>query len=222
MKLQTLLLLAITLNCQTLLAEDAFKLSETKAPPKGIARDQAAAVQATGLQVNNNKGTVCTIWLTKTPAIKEKFTPGLGVNYGFTVGDFMGVMEVGKAATFTDFRGQEIAPGVYTLRYMLQPEDGNHIGTSELRDFLIALPIAKDKTAKTINLIDELNQKSAAAAGSTHPAIFSMLPVEKTPKASKLEHNEDNAFWILSTGSMMNAKQKPVPLRMVIIGKSDV
>ena len=133
----------------------------------------------------------------------------------------MGVIEVGKTATFTDFRGQEIAPGVYSLRYMLQPEDGNYIGTSELCDFLVALPIAKDKSAKTINVIEKLNQKSAAAAGSTHPAIFSLLPVEKAPKASTLEHNADNEFWILSTINMKIPKKKPVPLRMVIIGKSD-
>ena len=45
---------------------------------------------------------------------------------------------------FTDFRGQEIKKGVYTLRYGQQPEDGNHIGTSELADFLLAIPAGVD------------------------------------------------------------------------------
>ena len=90
-------------------------------------------------------------------------------------GQLIGALRVPEGTTFTDFRGQEIKPGVYTLRYGQQPQDGNHIGTSELADFLLALPAEADTELKPIADADALSQKSAEAAGSTYSAPRSSL-----------------------------------------------
>ena len=45
-----------------------------------------------------------------------------------------------------DYRDQAIAPGVYTLRYGLQPVNGAHLGVSAYRDYALLSPAAKDAT----------------------------------------------------------------------------
>ena len=73
-----------------------------------------------------------------------------------------------------DFRGQALKPGTYTLRYGLQPDDGNHLGTTEsgVRDFLVGCPPDKDTSPKRIEEIKDVFKMSASVAGGTHPAIF--------------------------------------------------
>lgn len=194
------------------------KLETVKGLPDGLAKGVAALLSEKGLRLVSGKGTVAEVWFAKQVAVKAGFKPTLNVKYPFQPGQFIGVLRVGKAQTFTDFRGQELKPGVYTLRYGQQPEDGNHIGTSETADFLLALPAKMDTDPKTISLMDTLFQRSAKAAGSTHPAIFYLLPPEKSAKTA-LMHDEDKEFWILQTA--LKAGKKAVPLRLVIVGKSE-
>jgi hypothetical protein len=98
--------------------------------------------------------------------------------------------------------------------------DGNHIGTSETADFFLALPAKMDTKPDPIAMKDALNEQSAEAAGSTHPAIFSLQPDAKAG-AAKLTHNEDRDYWVLE--AEVGAKgDKKVPVRMVVVGQSDV
>ena len=65
-------------------------------------------------------------------------------------------------------------PGVYTLRYGLQPVNGDHLGVSTYRDYALLVPAAMDKA------LDPVPQtgwrQSAEAAGTNHPAVLMMLP----------------------------------------------
>ena len=117
------------------------------------------------------------------------------------------------------FRSQEIKAGVYTLRYGQQPEDGNHVGTSDLADFLLALPAAVDTDPKPIGKFDALSKQSAKTAGSTHPAIYSLLPSDKPVEKPTLTHNSAKEHTMLSTTIAAKGGSK-VSLRMVVIGKS--
>jgi len=55
---------------------------------------------------------------------------------------FVGVITFAKTAN--DYRGQSIKPGAYTFRYEVHPTDGNHMGISPIRDFLVLVPVALD------------------------------------------------------------------------------
>ena len=37
----------------------------------------------------------------------------------------------------SDIRGKVVKPGVYTLRYALQPQNGDHLGAAPNREFLL-------------------------------------------------------------------------------------
>lgn len=197
----------------------ASKLEPVSVLPDGLSKEIAAALDSKGLRMVGEEGPVCTIWLVKEVPTKPDFKPTLSVKYPLAPGELLGVLQVQSKGKFTDFRGQEIKAGVYTLRYGQQPEDGNHVGTSDLADFLLALPAAIDTDPKPIGMFDTLSQRSAKSAGSTHPAIFSLLPTEKPTDQPQLTHDADKDHTILSTVLSGKGGQR-VPLRLVVIGKS--
>ena len=198
-------------------AED--KLEAVAALPDGLSKEIAAIVDANGQTIVGKNGAVCSVWLVKEVPTKANFKPSLSVKYPFAPGELIGVLQVQAKSKYTDFRGQEIKAGVYTLRYGQQPEDGNHVGTSDLADFLLALPAVVDTDPKPIAKFDALSKQSAKTAGSTHPAIYSLLPSDKPVEKPTLTHNSAKEHTMLSTTIAAKGGSK-VSLRMVVIGKS--
>ncbi|MCA9056629.1 MAG: hypothetical protein KDA75_22530, partial [Planctomycetaceae bacterium] len=144
------------------------------------------------------------------------------VRYPFAPGELVGVLAVPKRADFLEFRGNELEQGTYTLRYGRQPMDGNHIGTSDLADFLVAIPAEKDEAAGVMEDQQEMVELSAAASGTTHPAILSLQPAEEAGDAT-LTHDEGREFWILqlpATVKRGDAAGK-LPIRLVVVGVSE-
>ena len=195
------------------------KLEAIAALPDGLSKEIAAVVDANGQKVVGKDGAVCSVWLVKEVPTKANFKPSLSVKYPFAPGELIGVLQVQAKSKYTDFRGQEIKAGVYTLRYGQQPEDGNHVGTSDLADFLLALPAAMDSDPKPIAKFDALSKQSAKTAGSTHPAIYSLLPSDKPVEKPTLTHNSAKEHTMLSATIAAKGGVK-VSLRMVVIGKS--
>lgn len=214
----------ILLPAGSLIAADTEYTSvPVKEAPQDLPAPIAAKVDPAGFQVKSADGAVCSIWLLKTNETDPAFTPTLNVKYPFKNGQLLGVLEVAEDAKFTDFRGQEIDSGVYTLRYGQQPMDGNHIGTSEVSDFLLALPLKQEKGPEAIESFDDLTGRSAEAAGATHPAIFSLLSAEDEVEPGTLTHDEDRELWILSLEARKgeDGAAEKLPIRLVVIGQSE-
>jgi hypothetical protein len=203
-------------------AEDG-QLSVVEKAPAGLADKVAAALNPSGHQVAAAGDTIGTVWLVKQVQAKADFKPTLSVKYPLTPGQLVGAIEVVKKSEFTDFRGQDVAAGVYTLRYGQQPVDGNHVGTSDLADFLLAIPAKLDTDPALLKMPEAMHKLSAKTSGSNHPAIFSLLPPKPDEKTPALTHDTGKHFWILSltaNGKSGDAAVK-VPLRVVIVGVSE-
>jgi hypothetical protein len=167
------------------------------------------------------QGTVrCSYWWVKTLELKTPFKPTANIKYPFSNGQLLGVMVVTGDEPFQDFRGQDVQPGTYTLRYGQQPVDGNHIGTSELYDFLLALPADRDRDPALLKSVDKLHQQSAATAGSNHPAIYALLPANAQAEGAQLQHLADKEHWTLQIAAKA-ADGAAVPVRMVVLGQSE-
>ena len=61
-------------------------------------------------------------------------------------GALVGAVRLGKA--MSDIRGGPMKPGVYTLRFALQPQNGDHMGVSPYREFLLVAPAADDQSRR--------------------------------------------------------------------------
>ncbi|MFO1096337.1 MAG: hypothetical protein U0992_23990 [Planctomycetaceae bacterium] len=212
--------LAVALSCflSSSLVADDYKLAEAQSPPKDVPAEIAKLLAAEGQQVDGPKRPLCSIWLLKDVSRLSDFKPSTAVKYPFTPGQLVGILSVPRRAGLTDFKGQELEPGLYTLRYGQQPMDGNHIGTSDTADFLLAIPVANDSDPAPIADVKEMFKRSAGASGTTHPAIFSLLAPEEEQPEVALEHDEEQDFWVLET--IAKAGDLEVPLRLVVVGKS--
>ena len=203
-------------------AEDG-KLTVVEKAPAGLADKVAAALNPSGQQIAVGGTVIGSVWLVKQLEAKADFKPSLSVKYPLTPGQLVGAIEVVKKSEFTDFRGQDVAAGIYTLRYGQQPVDGNHVGTSDLADFLLAIPAKLDTDPALLKMSEAMHKLSAKTSGSNHPAIFSLLPPKPDEKTPALTHDTGKHFWILSltaNGKSGDAAVK-VPLRVVIVGVSE-
>src|SRR5262249_29585369 len=130
-------------------------------------------------------------------------------------GHLVGVLRFPRKGS--DFRGQDIPSGLYTLRYGNQPVDGNHVGTSPTRDFLLLSPASADQSPKPIAEKD-LFKTSAQAAESSHPAILLLAksePAESLPAIRPLEQER----WAVQFAGPGDASK--VVLELVVVGKAE-
>jgi hypothetical protein len=218
------LLLAIALSRPTTSVAADEKVESLKEAPPGLSSDVTAAIADSGFRISGQNGTVCDIWLAKEISLKPKFKASLRIKYPFLPGQLVGAIRYPAGSKPNDFRGQPLKAGTYTLRYGLQPDDGNHLGTSDIRDFLVGCPPDKDVSAKRVEDIKDLFKLSAAAAGSTHPAIFLLMPpADKPSDAPTVAHDDDKHLLIFQAHA--NGKDGDeavaVPLSVVTVGKSE-
>jgi hypothetical protein len=104
-------------------------------------------------------------------------------------GALVGAVRVTGA--FKDVRGRTVEPGVYTLRYGQQPQNGDHLGVSPFREFLLMSPAALD-TDPSAPGYDAVTKLSARTIGTSHPAALSLDPPEQAPDPPLASYtNED-------------------------------
>lgn len=146
-------------------------------------------LDAKGLRVLNGEGKpLCEIWFRKVIP-----TTGQTVDGAFfgqiKEGTFVGIIHWIKDGA--DFRGQGIKAGYYSMRYGLILQDGNHLGVSPARDFLLACKLADEKDPDSAVTFDELMKLSRAASATGHPSSWNLIEVysdEGLPKVTKSEH----------------------------------
>jgi hypothetical protein len=173
------------------------------------------SLESIGYRVLLDDGSpICELWIRKdTPTQAKKDSQDL-LYSEFSESTLLAVLHFAKSGS--DFRGQSIATGFYTLRYELIPDDGNHLGVSANRDFLLLVPAAADSDPKSSFSFDELVGLSRKATGTRHPGPLSLdrPPTSATaPAVSK----DDQDHWIFSA-SMKLVSGQEVPFALVIKG----
>jgi hypothetical protein len=209
-------------------AKPAYQVEAVASLPEGVPPAIAAVLDPKGHSVAGPDGKLCQIWLVKNVELQPAFQPTNNVKYPFQAGQLIGLLNVEKKTRFEDFRGQRVRSGLYTLRYGKQPEDGNHIGTSELADYLLAIPVAVDTKPDKITPNKKLHEQSAKTTRATHPAVFSLMAADKPGSTEKskptayLDQVEGRELWIFNTTAHGKDGDKTfeVPIRLVVVGKT--
>ena len=202
-------------------AADKYKLEALKeAAPGEVAEGLRAVLSSEGLRIVDAKGEpLLDFWPRKeVRTIEEKAE--LGVKLGLLEeGTLVGVARAHKKAA--DFRAQSYAPGVYTCRYCLQPRDGDHLGVSETRDFLLLSP-AKGDTSPEPLPVKEIVKRSAEVSGKKHPAVLYLLRATGADgMPARLQENEELGYWLLECEVPAASGGKgPARLKIVFVGKA--
>lgn len=189
------------------------------APAGEIGAAVAERLSPAGFAVKKGKRTLCEIWPAKIWTVAADFKPSNTVIYPLEMGELLGVVRYARKAG--DFRGQEIPKGVYTLRYALQPQDGNHVGTSDTRDFVLLLPAADDASPDVMDKAG-LFKFSPKVAGGTHPAMLCLLASGAPAEAPEMAHDEARDLWSVRFANPTVAGEKPgsLTIQLVVVGRA--
>jgi hypothetical protein len=176
-----------------------------------------AALDAGGFRLVRPDGTVlCEIWLRKSLPVGG-VAAAKGAAYAeMSESALLGVISFPNGGK--DFRGQAIRPGLYTMRYELLPEDGNHLGVAPTRDFVLLLAAAADRGPDTQYDFAQLVKMSAEAAGTNHPAVFVLLSPESGPVPRT--YQSPDGFQVFA-GAIKTDGGKDVPIALVVKGQSE-
>jgi len=188
-----------------------------EAPPKELAAPIRAALSQTGIRVAGPSGPVCDLWLGKAVPGKANSPQTLGVVFPqLAQGTLVGAIRFPNS--IKDYRKQLIKAGVYTLRYALLPDNGNHMGVAPQRDFVLASPAAADQDAATLT-IDQTIALSRKATGSNHPSVWSLAPPEDHPKSlPSVFHLDEGDLWLVEFSVPLSGSQ--VPIALVVVGSA--
>lgn len=211
----------LVLAVETGHAAGSYKLeASSSAPPAELAASVRDTLSPDAVRVVGPQGPLLEIWWRKTVPAQASVNQGLGIAYGqLGEGTLVGAMRV--VAQTADYRNQEMKPGVYTMRYALIPDDGNHYYVAPDRDFLLLSPAAADPDPATIPPRDLINL-SRKASGTGHPSVWSLPQVDNPPASTpSLAHVEDGDLWVLYFRAQLgppSGPSTPLVMGMVVAG----
>lgn len=206
-------------------AQESFKVEPLKeAPPAALAGPIKETLNAEGIRVVDDQGKpYADIWFRKAiPATGKPAGPQGPILFPtLKTGELIGALRFADEGR--DFRDQAITKGVYTIRYGLQPMNGDHLGASPFRDFALLLPAAKDKTLEDLAQ-KLLHEESAESAGTSHPAILMLLeaPESAVKGGPSVVHDEEKNTWgVVTTLNLVpkgESAASPLSVQLVVIG----
>ena len=188
-KLVALVILCLTISFA--LGADSDKVETIGAFADAGASDSLKkALEPKGYRVTLGDGKVlCEIWLRSNVAPGKNDAQGAAYT-SLSDSALIGVITFPQAAT--DFRKQAIKPGSYTLRYAVHPQDGNHLGISPIRDFLLLVPVALDQDPNVNYKFEELAALSKKASGTNHPSVMSLVSPDGISTWPSVFEDENN------------------------------
>jgi hypothetical protein len=193
-----------------------------KIEPIGPLTDSAAsdalkkAVEPTGYRVLLDDGSEwCKIWLRAGVPVSGKTEVEGALFPQLAESILIGVISFTKPAT--DYRGQAVQPGLYSLRYELLPNDGNHLGVADNRDFALLVRAADDPDPAANFDFKQLVGLSHKATGSAHPGPINLVqPASDTVPAIS---NDGQEHWIFADKLKMQSGE-PLLIGIVVKGKA--
>jgi len=169
-----LLATLVLCTCAASAAALTLKVAD-KAPPTEINESIRSLLQPKAVQLLEGDKPVIELWLVKELNLQSKSSSPA------TALDALKQTTVLGAASFAsprrDYREDEIAKGVYTVRFAHQQQDGNHLGTAEFTCFAVLVPAKLDAGPDAIKDYKQLVNTSSKETSTDHPMVISLRPV---------------------------------------------
>jgi hypothetical protein len=197
--------LAALLLAAPALANGVTVTKHTNAVPADIAAPVKALLAPGGATAKIGENTVDFWW------VKSLETTGKDWS-GASEGTLVGAMNV--SAPFRDIRGRSMKAGTYLLRYALQPQNGDHLGMSPHREFLLATPAAEDTKPEALGheAAIELAKKSI---NISHPAVLSLDPPVATQAPLAVTQNDAGHTSVVFE---VPTPQGPLKFGLILVG----
>jgi len=104
------------------------------------------------------------------------------------------------------------------MRHALMPADGNHMGASPFRDFVLLAPVDADKDLAADLKYDDAVALSRKATGTNHPAVYPMLAPESVSEA--VVSKDEQGHGVLKV-KVQGKSGTAIPLAFIVIGRGE-
>ncbi|HYK91174.1 MAG TPA: hypothetical protein VE398_20560 [Acidobacteriota bacterium] len=174
-------------------------------------------LQDQGLRVVGDSGPLCEVWIRKV--LPQSAASGTDYNT-LAPGTFVGVIQyLGKG---TDYRGQTVKPGIYTMRYQTMPSDGNHMGVAPTSDFFVLLPPSSDKDPDAVLEYQDIIKLGKQASGIAH--IYPLNLTSPSGSGNASMRSVDDSHWALEAKTKAQSKggaEIDFPIAVILVGKAE-
>lgn len=143
-----------------------------RACPNAIGESIRAVLQPKAIELSDKDKPVLDIWLRQDVPLKAD-APKLESIPETTV---VGAIQVNESG-LKDYKDNDVPKGIYTARFGLQPQDGDHLGTADFSTFFILIAADADKELNGIEKFKPMVKASGKLTGSGHPLILNLRPV---------------------------------------------
>ena len=155
-----------------------FELGKiTEAAPDDVSSDIIDVLAGEALQLKDGDKPQFSFWFVKELPLKA--APESSKKALDQIADVTLVGVVAAHVEHRDYRDDEIYDDIYTMRFGVRPEDGDHQGTSEFLYFLVLTPVQLDEDVEGFDDMDELAEVSGEETATGHPIVLSVRPVNE-------------------------------------------
>jgi hypothetical protein len=177
-------------------AAEAAKLTVVTAePPQEVAAPIRAVLDQKSLQLTDGEAPFFEFWFRKELPLAKQPENGSLTLETIQEGAVLGVVKVNVKRY--DFRDEELPPGVYVMRYGIQPEDGNHQGVAPTRTFALLIDAKSDTKLEAVPH-EELVKQAATINAAKHPTNLNLQLFENPEGAlPRLDERNDGEHKVL-------------------------
>ena len=221
LRFQQVLVVLCALAVTSVGAADWTVKTLEKAPPKELDKKIKAQLSGSAIQVLEDGDIVYELWLNKSVPLQSKPSSPTKPFSVMEETTLLGATQVHQSKR--DYRDSQIYKGVYTMRYALKPQDGNHLGTSDYAYFALLVPSKRDRGGDELQSRADYVEASGADTFSGHPIILSLRPASSEDGDIPAVHQpapEHEGVRLALEGSVKGADESPkVILDLVVKGK---
>jgi hypothetical protein len=145
-----------------------------KTPPKALEMAITERLQGKCMQLLDQGKPALEFWFVNEVALSQKPAGPAKALDSVKTATLLGAVNVLQARR--DYRDDDLPAGVYTMRLALQPNDGNHLGTSEFTWFAALVQAKLDPKPDAITDYKTLVKVSSKETTTDHPIILSLRP----------------------------------------------
>jgi hypothetical protein len=96
--------------------------------------------------------------------------------------------------------------------------DGNHLGISPIRDFLVMIPVSADQNPDAIYKFEELIKLSTKASGTNHPAVISLAMPDAGAAPSVAENDQGH---VIFAAKLKTQSGGDTPIAIIVKGRAE-
>lgn len=167
---------AILLIASRGLAADFSVKTGTQPPPDKISPSIRSLLSSKPVQLFEGDKPVAQIWFRQEVPLKSKPSSPSASLESLAEATLLGAVSV-EGSGLKDYKENDLPKGVFTARFALQPQDGDHLGTAEFNTFMVLVGADADKETNTFTKFTPLVKASGKLTSSGHPVVISLRPV---------------------------------------------